>query len=556
MKHPFAGVLATLAFMGVVARAADLLGNAPAAQQPGLLRIRSEDLRANVYFLASDALQGRMSLQPGDEAAVRWLAAEFAKAGLEPVAEDPAGHASYAQTVPLIEFRPNRDADSLSLQRSGQVLHWQMPDAIGSFYDDIEVSGPLVFAGFGITAPGLGYDDYRGLDVKDKIVLIFDHEPQETDRHSSFNGTGNTRYATARVKALNAQAHGARGVLIAGEPNRRHPFLLDLHERMGGNQVRVMPLPSQSIVDDELRVPVVYVSDALCEALLSNAHATPQALQAGIDKDLSSHSQAIPDSVATLHLENKSRMLGVTQNVAGLLRGTDSSLAAETVIISAHHDHDGVALNGSGYLDVFHGADDNASGTAGVVELAYAFAANPVKPKRSILFVVFGAEERGLLGAYYMTAHPLRPLATTRALINFDMIGRDEAPSEHTDGLMQIPGGAANRLNLIGGTYSPELRRTVMQANREVGLDLDDRFDHDHALNTLFRSDQFPFVLQDIPALWFLTGFHPDYHRATDTADKINYPKMLKILQLAYLSTWILADQADFPKFIPDPAGN
>jgi len=96
------------------------------------------------------------------------------------------------QTVPLIEFRPNRDATSLSLQRGGQVLHYQMPDAIGSFYDDIEVSGPLVFAGFGITAPGLGYDDYRGIDVKDKIVLIFEHEPQETDRHSRFNGTGNT----------------------------------------------------------------------------------------------------------------------------------------------------------------------------------------------------------------------------------------------------------------------------------------------------------------------------------------------------------------------------
>ena len=548
--------MATLAFMGVVARAADLLGNVPAAQQPGLLRIRGEDLRANVFFLASDALQGRMSLQPGDEAAVRWIAAEFAKAGLEPAGEDPAGHASYVQTVPLIEFRPNRDATSLSLQRGGQLLHYQMPDAIGSFNDDIEVSGPLVFAGFGITAPGLGYDDYRGLDVKDKIVLIFEHEPQETDPHSKFNGTGNTRYATARVKALNAQAHGARALLIAGEPNRRHPSLLDLHEHVGANQVRVIPLPSQSIADDELHVPIVHVSDALCETLLSGAHATPQALQSGIDKDLSMHSQPVSDSVVTLHLENKSRMLGVTQNVAGLLRGSDAALAAETVIISAHHDHDGVALNGSGYLDVFHGADDNASGIAGVVELAYAFSANPVRPKRSILFVVFGAEERGLLGAFYMSTHPLRPLATTRALVNLDMIGRDEAPSEHTDGIMQVPGNTTNRLNLIGSTYSPELRHTVTQANSAIGLDLDDRFDRDHALNFLFRGDQFPFMLQDIPALWFFTGLHPDYHRATDTADKINYPKMLKIVQLSYVSLWLLADQAAYPKFIPDPEGN
>jgi Zn-dependent M28 family amino/carboxypeptidase len=168
---------------------------------------------------------------------------------------------------------------------------------------------------------------------------------------------------------------------------------------------------------------------------------------------------------------------------------------------------------------------------------------------------VFAAEERGLLGAYHMAMHPLRPLATTRAMINFDMIGRNETPSDQTTGLIEIPADTTNRLNLIGASYSPDFDRTVRAANRSVGLDLDDRFDRDNALNVFFRSDQFPFVLKDIPAMWFFTGFHPDYHHTTDTADRINYTKMTKIVKLSYLSAWRFANDAAGPAFVRDPAG-
>jgi Zn-dependent M28 family amino/carboxypeptidase len=208
-------------------------------------------------------------------------------------------------------------------------------------------------------------------------------------------------------------------------------------------------------------------------------------------------------------------------------------------------------------MEIWHGADDNGSGTVGVVELAKAFVANGVRPKRSILFVVFASEERPLLGSFWMAAHPLRPLATTRAMINFDMIGRDEAPSLQTDGLIEIPKDTTNRLNLIGALYSPEFNRVVREENARVGLVLDDRFDHETALNVFFRSDQFPFVLHDVPAFWFFTGFHPDYHHTTDTADKIDYAKMKKILELAYLSAWRFGDDAKTPAFVanPMPAG-
>jgi Zn-dependent M28 family amino/carboxypeptidase len=154
-----------------------------------------------------------------------------------------------------------------------------------------------------------------------------------------------------------------------------------------------------------------------------------------------------------------------------------------------------------------------------------------------------------------MAAHPLRPLDTTRAMINFDMIGRNETASEQTNGLIEIPADTTNRLNLIGGTYSPEYRRAVQQENAKVGLVLDDRFDHESALNVFFRSDQFPFVLRDVPAMWWFTGFHPDYHHTTDTADKINYVKMAQILRLAYLTAFHFGDAEVGPKFVEDPKG-
>jgi len=228
-------------------------------------------------------------------------------------------------------------------------------------------------------------------------------------------------------------------------------------------------------------------------------------------------------------------------------------LKAETIIISAHHDHDGHSGR-----TIWHGADDNASGTAGVVEVARAMAANNLaadglKLNRSVLFVVFAAEERGLLGAFYMAAHPLRALDTTRAMINFDMIGRNEKKSTQTTGLIDIPASTSNRLNLIGSHYSPDYHAVVLQQNKLVGLELDDRFDNEHALNVFFRSDQFPFVLKNIPAFWWFTGFHPDYHHESDTADRINYAKLQKILRLAYLSAYVFANENTVPAFITNP---
>ncbi len=541
----------------------------PAELRPGFDSITVEELRADLGYVASDRMAGRMSLSPGDEMAIGWVVDQFRKAGLTPGARDAEGKATWLQTVPLIEYRANRAAMSVSMSRAGKTTVWHAPEAYGAYKHGVDVTAPVVFAGFGITAPELGYDDYKGIDATGKIVLVFDHEPQEDDPRSIFNGTGNTRYATSRVKLMNAQAHGAVAVMLVAEPNRKHLTNAERHERIGGSAVRTPSIPLQAIADDEVTIPLISVLDAVAADLVATSGKTGKELQAGIDKDLTPQGRALPDTTVTLHLRNASERAGGTVNVVGLLEGSDPAMKAETILISGHHDHDGNAPceAGLGSVDengkptpagpwcvqVWHGADDNGSGTVGVVELAKAFAANGTRPKRSLLFVVFASEERGLLGSYWMAAHPVRPLKTTRAMLNFDMIGRDEKPSTQTDGLIEIPADTSNRLNLVGALYVPEYDRVVKEENRRVGLVLDDRFDHESALNVFFRSDQFPFVLRDVPAMWWFTGFHPDYHHTSDTVEKIDFVKMRKILELAYLSAWRFGTDAKTPGFVANP---
>ncbi len=541
----------------------------PAGLRKGFDSITEEGLRADLTYLASDRMGGRMSLSAEDDAAVGWIAEQFRQAGLKPAAKAADGTASWLQPITLVEYRADRAATKISMMRSGKETVWHAPDAFGAYKHAVDVTAPVVFAGFGITAPELGYDDYKGIDARGKIVLIFDHEPQEDDPRSVFNGTGNTRYATSRVKLMNAQAHGAVAVMLVAEPNRKHLTNAERHERIGGSAVRIPAIALQAIAEDEVKIPLISVLDAVAAELVASSGMTGKSLQAAIDKDLTPQGRALPDTMVTLHLRNVSERTAVTNNVAGLLEGSDPTLKAETILLSGHHDHDGNAVceAGAGSVDengrpvtagvgcrqVWHGADDNGSGTVGVLELARAFAANGTRPKRSLLFVVFASEERGLLGSYWMAAHPLRPLKTTRAMLNFDMIGRDEKPSTQTDGLIEIPADTTNRLNLIGALYVPEYDRVVKEENRRVGLVLDDRFDHESALNVFFRSDQFPFVLRDVPAMWWFTGFHPDYHHTSDTIEKIDYPKMRKILELAYLSAWRFGSDAKTPGFVSDP---
>jgi hypothetical protein len=541
-----------LSVRAVAILTAVLLANTAARPQTGVdprvgvgfESIQAARLRGDLTFLASEPLAGRMSLERGSDVAIQYIASEFAKSGLKPLAGD-----SYLQPITLIEYHADTKATHLTLTRSGTGTHYhRLTDFFSSFPYDVTVKAPVVFAGYGITAPEFSYDDYAGIDARGKIVLVFDHEPQETDPRSIFNGLGNTRHANSRLKILNAQKHGAVGILVASEPNRKHGALLDMLLHNPVILDRLTRFPSQAIADDEARIPLAIVNDALAANLLATCGRTASQLQSSIDATLKPASVALPDTQIEMQLVNTDSRRAVTANVVGLVEGSDPALKAETIVFSGHYDHDGV-FDGK----MYPGADDNGSGTVGVIELARAFAMNPAKPKRSILFAVFAAEERGLLGSYYYAQHPLRPLSNTRAVINFDMIGRNEARSAQTEGLIKIADDTSNELNLIGTINSPDYRSAVERENRSTGLLLNYKWDEDSALNVFQRSDQFPFSLFDIPAVWWFTGFHPDYHQPTDTVERINFVKMEKILRLAYLTGWSFADASTNPRFVANP---
>ena len=515
--------------------------------QPGYDFIQPARLRADLTFLSSDALEGRRSLERGSEVAIQWIAGEFAKAGLKPLVGD-----SYLQPVPLIEFTGDRELTTLAITRGGRTETYHAPDATANFANEVAVAGGVVFAGFGITAPELHYDDYAGLDAKGKIVLIFNHEPQEADANSVFNGIGNTRYANNNYKLFNAQSHGAIAVIAMADPKHSGPLrgappagATAQAGRGRGQQAAMRPrIPSEALSDGGPSIPLFTAGPKVSEALFAAAGKNAADVQTAIDSKTAPDSFEIPGVRIDLRTADAERRRANSYNVVGLLEGSDPALRAETIVFSGHFDHDGMGPAG-----IYHGADDNGSGTVGVVALAHAFAANPVKPRRSLLFIVFAAEERGLLGSYYYVSHPLRPLATTRAQINFDMIGRNETADPRV--ITQISPDTSNQLGLIGTHYSPDYRETVERQNRIVGLDLTYKWDLDAFNGVLFRSDQYPFLLHDIPAVWWFTGFHPDYHQVTDTVEKINFEKMAKILKLAYLSGFEFADQQNSPRLEP-----
>jgi Zn-dependent M28 family amino/carboxypeptidase len=529
------------AVLSISGFAQNLSTGVPASRATGYKAIQAQDLRSDIEYLSSKPLGGRMSLSPGSELAIKFIADEFKQVGLKPLV-----NGTYLQPIEMVEYHPDLARMGLTVTVGGKSENYIfLKDFSGTFPDSKTVSGQLVFAGYGITAPEFNnYDDYAGIDANGKIVVVFDHEPQENDPKSIFNGVGNTRYANIRLKILNAQKHGAIAVLVANEPNRKHPSNIERLARIKGIEERYRMMPQQALADSETKIPAFSLNDNIVNQIFSTSGMKPGDVQTQLDKTLKPVKVDLKGATADMKIVNADRRVATTYNVVGLLEGSDPKLKNETVIISGHYDHDGTYGG-----NMYPGADDNASGSAGVMELAKAFTANPTKPKRSIVFAVFAAEERGLLGSYYYAAHPLRPLETTRVVINFDMIGRNEAPSAQTQGLIQIASDTSNELNLIGTKNSPDYKATVAQADQTVGLKLNYKWDNDAALNVFQRSDQFPFALHNIPAVWWFTGFHPDYHQPTDTVEKINFDKMVKILKLAYLSGFQFGDSMSPPKY-------
>lgn len=500
------------------------------AQQPG---VGSRDrMRADLEFLCSPPLEGRASLSRGADAAAWFIATEMAKAGL--LAPDGG---SRLQRFDLVPLRLDRDRSSIRVSRAAGDETFN-PSSV--FFPDpavaIDLDLEVVFAGFGITAPEYRYDDYDGIDVRGKAVLVFDHEPGEDDPQSVFHGTGLTLHANTWTKTWNAQQHGAAGVLLVTEPLNHHRTAARAPERANA--------PSQALAHSELRIPRIAIPPEAAVALLGDTGLTPADLQAAIERTVRPASRPLPRVRVGLRARNSESAAQPSWNVAGLLPGSDPALRQETILVTAHYDHLGVQ-NGKLYA----GANDNGSGVVAMLEAARRLAGQRLA--RSVLFVAFGSEEQLMLGSYDYVAHPVRPLATTRAVINLDMIGRSEAHTPESAGAYEVTASASNQLNLVAADFSPDLAAVLEREARRVGMSLSDKFDRESTMRALFRCDHLPFLQKGIPAIWLFGGFHPGYHEPSDTIDRLDFDKMDKAVALTAASVAALAGPGTPPRFRP-----
>jgi hypothetical protein len=481
----------------------------------GIESITSSKIKAHVDYLASDALMGRNSPSPGLDSAAAYITKEFIKYGLQQV------NGSYYNPVPLV-IRSLGEGNFVEVNNNGETISLKIKTGFVPFESSAsgEVSGSLVFAGYGITAPEYNYDDYAGLDVKGKIVVVLRHEPGEEDTASIFKGKENTKYATNETKAEIALAHGAVGMLIITDP-LNHQLLAP----------RGFPWPSLSkiIPKDALpitledkgtkKLPLVHVGKEITDLLFGSTDSL-KSIQIAIDKSLKPFSKEFPSIVVKMKVTINEDHLK-TGNIVGLIPGTDPVLKNEYLIIGGHYDHVGFnKTHAEGEDYIINGADDNASGTAGVLTIAEAFTKMREKPKRSVLFMAFTAEERGLYGSTSYVQNPLFPLEKTVAMFNLDMIGRNSMDSAY----------------LEGASVSPDLVDIVKNQNKGIGFTLvpdDELFE---------RSDNAPFYKKKVPFISCSSGLHADYHTVRDNPDTINPAKAAKISRLIFKTAWFVAN--------------
>ena len=531
---------------------AGLVLQRPAAGQPPVTAeasITAADLRREVAFLASDAMRGRLTATPENASAARYIAERFERHGLRAIGPG----ASYRHTVDLV----------VAAQEPGNTLHAHAGDQVESvelsrdffpapFSAAGSAAGPVVFAGFGITTAGLAHDDYRHADVTGKVVLLLDHEPGEFDPRSRFAGVVGSGHGRAVRKALEAQRRGAVAVAIAPDVHNHARWwtIPDLASRAWPSSPPRVPPYQLAAWVNQVRIPVVRISAELAERMAGAAGRTLQELGAHAETAGGAAVMELPDVTLEVTTAVRHETTPV-DNVVGLIEGTDAELRDEWIILCAHYDHEGASA-----ARIFNGADDDASGVAGLLEIAEAYAAAAGagrRPRRSILLAAWNAEEQGLLGAWGYTERPLAPLEDTVAVINMDMIGRNE----------EVPAGGGyrfaglepqtaesnrNAVNIIGSTYSDDLRAATGAANRSARLDLRFRYDNNRS-NLLRRSDHWPFLFHEVPAIFVHTGLHPDYHTERDRPDTLDYDKMARVVQLVYGLSWDLAQGGPRPAF-------
>jgi hypothetical protein len=463
-------------------------------------------LRRDITYLASDELEGRGVTTRGINLAADYIAAEFKKAGLKPGGADGSYFQPFTMagsvlveppTLQLrgpagqkVELKPGVQFEPQGLSGSGQV------------------SGPIVFVGYGITSKEPAYDDYDGLDVTNKVVVILRDTFRAGNRYA-VNSNWQHKFASMTEKLNNAAAHKAAAVLIVNDRDtaKDGDDLLNFgyYAAVGGQILRFPEFPvlqvRRSVVEEMMGVKL-------------------DDIEGDIDRDLQPRSRALTGWTAGADISVwRAKNALKLKNVVGVLDGS-GPLADETVIIGAHYDHVGYggpnSLANLKKMAIHHGADDNGSGTTSILELARRFGAIPRREGRRLVFMTFSAEESGLFGSEAYCRDPPFPLEKTAAMINLDMVGR----------LTKDRDTGKDRLTVYGTGTAKTFDALIESLNKKYDFQLK------KVPSGLGPSDQMTFYEKKIPVFFFFTNDHADYHRPSDTADKINVPGMRRIVDL------------------------
>ena len=515
---------------------------------PGNHSIRATDLETDVRFLASDRLEGRLTETTGNHQAAEFIASRFGELGLTPIGHDDTYYHRF-------NLARTRIQNGNTLNMSG--VTGPTPTIGEDFYPDPTSAsgtavGRITFVGFGISAATLNHDDYQSGNLEGAVALMLAHEPEEFSPQSLFDGAVSSEESRLVRKILAAQARGAVAVMVAP----------DLHNHTGhrgpSRPMRSVWPPQTTrrvryqLADwiEAVRIPVIQISARLAERIAAAAGHSFEAISTSAERNGGADALVL-DRLSVEITTSVFRQTIPNRNVVGLVEGTHPKRKNEWIIITAHYDHDGKIGE-----RIFNGADDNASGIAGLLEIADAYKhafREGFRPDRSILFSAWNSEEQGLLGAWAYTQNPLHPLNHTVAVLNMDMIGRDEeipnASGPRFRGLEpQTAAANQNAVNILGYSRSPDLRLAAIQANATTQLELKFRYDNNDS-NLLRRSDQWPFLYNQVPALFIHTGLHPDYHTERDQPEKLRYAKMTRIVKMVHQLSWDLAESLNRPAY-------